>query len=119
MKKILIIEDNELNMKLFFDILTYQKFDVTKAYDGFEGYNKIKENNFDLIILDIQLPKMDGFSLLKKLFEENIKLPPVMIVSACAMDEDKIKAKQFNVVNYTTKPIDINGFISTIKNIFK
>ena len=67
MKKILIVEDNELNMKLFYDILSYSKYDVKKAYDGLEAYNIIKENNFDLIILDVQLPKMNAFELLSKL----------------------------------------------------
>lgn len=114
-KKILIIEDNELNMKLFFDILTYQKYDTEKSFDGLEAYQKIKENDYDLIILDLQLPKLDGFSLIEKLKKENIKLPPVIIVSACAMDSDKQKAKQYNINDYLTKPIDINNFIKTVK----
>jgi len=115
MKKILIVEDNELNMKLFFDILQYQKYDTDKAIDGIEGYQKIKESNYDLIILDIQLPKLDGFSLLKKLQEEKISIPPVIIASACAMDSDKLKAKQFNIDTYITKPIDINNFVKIVK----
>ncbi len=119
MKKILIVEDNELNMKLFYDILTYQKFDVEKAVDGLEAYEKIKNNNFSLIILDIQLPKLDGFSLLKKLNDEKIKLPNIIITSACAMDSDKRKAKDFGINNYLTKPIDINNFIKTVTSCFE
>lgn len=115
MKKILIVEDNELNMKLFFDILIYQKYDVDKATDGQEAYEKIKNNKYDLIILDIQLPKLDGFSLLSKLKDEKIQTPNVIITSACAMDSDKQKAKEFNIDNYLTKPIDINNFIKTVK----
>ncbi len=114
-KRILIIEDNELNMKLFYDILTYNNYDTEKSYDGLEAYNKIKENNYDLIILDIQLPKLDGFSLIEKLKKENIATPPIIIVSACAMDSDKQKAKQYDINNYLTKPIDINNFIKTVK----
>ena len=113
--KILIVEDNELNMKLFYDILEYQKYFVEKALDGLEAYEKITKNSYDLIILDIQLPKLDGFSLLKKLKEENIVLPPVIIASACAMDSDKVKAKEFGIVDYLTKPIDINNFVLTVK----
>ena len=115
MKKILIVEDNELNMKLFFDILTYQKYSPIKALDGEEAYDKIKSELFDLIILDIQLPKMTGFELLEKLKEENIAIPPVVIASACAMDEDKKKAQSYGINDYITKPIDINSFIKTIK----
>ena len=117
MKKILIVEDSELNMKLFFDILQYQNYEPDKAYDGIEGYNKIKDNDYDLIILDIQLPKMDGFSLLKKLKDENIKIPPVIVASACAMDSDKAKAKEFGVKDYITKPIDINNFVKVVKSV--
>lgn len=116
MKKILIVEDNELNLKLFDDILKYQNFKTDTATDGIQAYEKIKEKNFDLIILDIQLPKLDGFSLLGKLKEENIKLPPIIIASACAMDSDKTKAKDFGIDTYLTKPIDINNFINTVKN---
>ena len=115
MTKILVAEDNELNMKLFFDILKYQNYDVTCSFDGLEAYNKIKENKFDLIILDIQLPKLDGFSLIKKLQDEKYEMPPVIVVSACAMDEDKKKAKNYNIASYLTKPIDINIFLKTVK----
>ncbi len=116
MKKILIVEDNELNLKLFDDILKYQNYKTEKALDGIQAYEKIKKINFDLIILDIQLPKLDGFSLLEKLKKENIKLPPIIIASACAMDSDKTKAKDFGIDTYLTKPIDINNFINTVKN---
>ena len=119
MKKILIVEDNELNMKLFFDILKYQNYEPDKAYDGFEAYDKIRQNNFDLIILDIQLPKLDGFSLLEKLNNEQINIPPVIIASACAMDSDKQRAKEFGINNYITKPIDINNFIKIIQQILQ
>lgn len=116
MKNILIVEDNELNMKLFNDILEYQNYKVEKAYDGEIGYNKIKEQLYDLIILDIQLPKMDGFSLLKKLKQENINLPPIIITSACAMDSDKELAQNYGIDSYITKPIDINKFLLVVKS---
>jgi len=115
MKKILIVEDNELNMKLFVDILSFHKFETIKANDGEIAYDLIKKNEFDLIILDIQLPKLTGFELLEKLNKENFKIPPVIITSACAMDCDKQKAKEFGIEDYITKPIDINNFIKTVK----
>lgn len=115
MKRILIVEDNELNMKLFFDILKYQNYEPIKATDGTEGYEKIKSEKFDLVILDIQLPKITGFQILEKLKEEQIELPPIIIASACAMDEDKRKACLLGVNDYITKPIDINNFIKIVK----
>ena len=116
MKKILVVEDNELNMKLFYDILTYQKYDVTKVMDGLSAYEIIKNQDFDLIILDIQLPKMTGFQILEKLKEENFTLPPVIIASACAMDADKKKAQEYGIKDYITKPIDINNFVKIVKS---
>lgn len=115
MKKILVVEDNELNMKLFYDILSYQNYEVDKAFDGIEAFEKIKNNNYDLIILDIKLPKLDGFKVLEKLKKEAIKPLNIIIASACAMDIDKLKASQFGIDTYITKPIDINNFINTIK----
>ncbi len=114
MKRILVVEDNNLNMKLFYDILTYNKFVVEKAFDGIEAYKKIKEDVFDLVILDLQLPKLDGFALLEKLQKEKVRIPQIIIVSACAMDKDKNKALEFNIDTYITKPIDINNFITTV-----
>ena len=116
MKKILIIEDNELNLKLFKDILQYQNFETDTALDGVEGYEKIKNNIYDLIILDIQLPKMNGFEILEKLQKENAKTPPIIIASACAMDTDKQKALAYGIEDYITKPIDINNFIKIVKS---
>ena len=115
MKKVLIVEDNELNMKLFFDILKYQNYEPIKALDGLEAYNLIKKEAYDLIILDIQLPKLNGFELLEKLKKDNIVIPPTIIASACAMDEDKNKAKSFGIKDYITKPIDLNNFIKIVK----
>lgn len=116
MKKILIVEDNELNLKLFNDILKYQKYDTDTAKDGLEAYKKIKNLKYDLIILDIQLPKLDGFSLLEKLKKEKITLPEIIIASACAMDSDKAKAKNYNIDTYLTKPIDINNFVKIVNS---
>lgn len=113
--KILIVEDNELNMKLFYDILTFKKYDTYKAYTGLEAYEMIKNNEFNLIILDIQLPVMDGFSVLEKLKNEGVSIPKVIIASACAMDSDKLKAKEFGIENYITKPIDIKKFTALVE----
>ena len=115
MKEILIVEDNELNMKLFYDILKFQNYKPTKAMDGLEGYEKIKSKKFDLVVLDIQLPKMTGFQILEKLREEKFEFPPIIIASACAMDEDKKRAQALGVNDYITKPIDINNFMKVVK----
>ena len=119
MKKILIVEDNPVNMKLFADKKKKKNYDVTKTYDGEEAYKKIKSSAYDLMILDIQLPVLDGFSLLKKLKGENIKYPKTIIVSAFAMDKDKQTAKMLGCENYITKPIDIMNFLATVEKLAK
>ncbi len=117
MKKILIVEDNPTNMKLFADILDAKGYIVFKAYDGVEAYDKIKSGSFDLVILDIQLPKLDGFSLLRKLQCDNLNCPKTLIVSAFAMDKDKQTAKALGCENYITKPIDIVNFITIVEKL--
>lgn len=117
MTNILIIEDNEINMKLFADILEAKSYSVTKIYDGKEGYEEIKKQKYDLVILDIQLPSMNGFEILEKLYDDAIKLPKILIVSAFAMEHEIAMAKQLGVKNYLTKPIDVMNFISTVSDI--
>ena len=117
MTKVLIIEDNEINMKLFSDLLTAKGFEVDKSFDGLEGYNKIKDNKYDLLILDIQLPSLNGFQILEKLENEKIEQPKTLIVSAFAMENEINIAKQYKIESYMTKPIDIMNFISTVTRI--
>lgn len=119
MKKILIVEDNAANMKLFCDVLGYKNYSVEKATDGLEAYEKIKSMQFDLVVLDIQLPKLDGLSLLKKIKEENINRPKILVVSAFAMDKDKQNAKALGCEDYITKPIDIMNFLSCVQKLTK
>ena len=99
MKKILIVEDNELNMKLFYDILQFQKYEPIKAMDGLEGYEKIKNNKFDLVVLDIQLPKMTGFQILEKLKEENILVNVVSMPSWYLFDKQSKKYQKSILCN--------------------
>lgn len=119
MKKILVVEDNKTNMKLFCDILEYKGYRVTKCYDGQEAYHMLQKETFDLAILDIQLPMLDGFSLIKKLKKENIEMPKIIVVSAFAMDKDKQNAKMLGCQEYLTKPIDIMNFVSTVEKYTK
>ena len=117
MTNILIIEDNEINMKLFADILEAKGYSVTKIFDGKEGYEAIKKDNYDLVILDIQLPSMNGFEILEHLHDDAIELPKILVVSAFAMEHEIAMAKQLGAKNYLTKPIDIMNFIGTVSDI--
>lgn len=118
-KKILIIEDNEISMKLFADLLITKGYVVSKSYDGEEGYELLKENKFDLLLLDIQLPKMSGFELLERAEKEGLKLPKTVIVSAFATPDEINRAKFYNIKNYITKPIDVMKFIVMIDTLLE
>lgn len=111
MPKILVIEDNELNLKLMKDILEAQGYDVETASDGQDGIQKANDNEFDLILLDIQMPEVSGYDFLK----QYDKKTPVVVVSACAMDTEIEKAKALGCADYIAKPIRIVEFIATVK----
>ncbi len=111
MSKILIIEDNELNLKLMKDILISQSYEVDTAADGEEGLEKAMENDYDLILLDIQMPVVSGYDFLQ-IYD---KKTPVIVVSACAMDTEVDKAKELGCADYISKPIQIMEFLNTVK----
>ena len=112
MSKILIIEDNEMNMKLMKDVLSSQNYEVTTAQDGQQGLDIANEQEFDLILLDIQMPVVSGYDFLK-LYN---KKTPVIVVSACAMDKKKKKATELGCAGYIAKPIQIMDFLNTVKS---
>ena len=115
MAKILIAEDNESNMKLMFDILVASGFEVDKAFDGEDALQKIEQNNYELLILDIQMPKKSGYDVLK----ETKKELKVLVVSACAMEKDIVLAKNIGCIDYLTKPIQVFSFLAKVKEILK
>lgn len=113
MAKILIAEDNELNMKLVYDVLCSQNYEVDKALDGEEALEKIASNDYDLLILDIQMPKKSGYEVLKEI-KKDIK---VLVVSACAMEKDISLAKNIGCLDYLTKPVKIFDLLNKVKSI--
>ncbi len=115
MARILIAEDNESNMKLMFDVLVASGFEVEKAFDGVEALEKLSKNDYDLLILDIQMPKKSGYDVLKEI-KKNIK---VLVVSACAMEKDIALAKNIGCLDYMTKPVKIFVLLEKVKNILQ
>ena len=113
MAKILIIEDNELNLKLMKDILEAQNYEIETAADGQEGLEKATDNNYDLILLDLQMPVVSGYDFLK-IYN---KKTPVVVVSACAMETEINKALDLGCTAFIPKPIKIVEFLSAVKNI--
>ncbi len=112
MKKILIIEDDKSIAELQQDYLTMSGYEVDCAYDGEEGLQKIKEGNFDLIILDLMLPGKDGFAILKEISES--KEVPVLIVSAKDEEIYKIKGLNLGADDYITKPFSMGELVARV-----
>lgn len=115
MSKILIAEDNELNLKLMRDLLENMGHTVESAQDGEIAIQKLVENKYDLLLLDLLMPKLSGFKVLEYLKEKDIKLKTI-VVSACAMEEEIQRAKALGCVDFITKPIRINEFMSVVKS---
>ncbi len=92
-KKILLIEDDQFLHQLYSDLLKNEKYDVTGVVDGREAFEMMKKNTWDLILLDVMLPGMDGFEILDELTKSQIKLkcPVIFLTNLDASDSDKKK----------------------------
>ncbi len=115
-KTVLIVEDNELNMKLFHDLLEAHGYDTLEARDGATALNLAREHAPDLILMDIQLPKVSGLEVTRELKQDaRVAHIPVIAVTAFAMktDEDRIRAG--GCEDYIAKPISVAGFLEKIK----
>ena len=115
MKKILIVEDNLLNMELILDLLELYGHNITEAEDGIKALEHLAENKFDIILLDMQLPKMDGLEVLERIKKNPATADiPVIAVTAHAMKGSEEHFIEMGCVDYVSKPIDIHRFRALI-----
>ena len=116
-QKILIVEDNELNMKLFNDLLEAHDYETVTTRDGTKALELARDTKPDLILMDIQLPEVSGLDITKQLKAEgDLKSIPVIAVTAFAMKGDEDKIRECGCEGYISKPISISDFIETIQN---
>lgn len=116
-KTVLIVEDNILNMKLVRDVLRIDKFKSIEADNAEAGLELARLNEPDLILMDIELPGMDGLSAMRLIkADPALRHIPVLALTAYAMEDDKINAKSAGCDGYITKPINIKRFRETISN---
>jgi two-component system cell cycle response regulator DivK len=114
-KKILIVEDNELNMKLFNDLLQAHGYETLQSKDGKEALKLTRDNMPDLILMDIQLPEISGLEITRMLKEdEGLKHIPVIAVTAFAMKGDEEKIREGGCEGYIAKPISVGNFLETV-----
>ncbi|MBU2549119.1 MAG: response regulator [Proteobacteria bacterium] len=119
-KTVLIIEDNEQNIYLMDFILRNAGFEVIQARDGASGIDKALEASPDLILLDIQLPGMDGYAVAGKLREaDGLREAPIVAVTSYAMVGDKEKALAAGCTGYIEKPINPETFIAEISRFIE
>lgn len=114
--KVLIVEDNELNMKLFDDLLGAHGYLTVKTRDGTQVLELARLHKPDLILMDIQLPEVSGIDVTKWLkADEGLKHIPVIAVTAFAMKGDEEKIRQGGCEDYISKPISITEFIKVVQ----
>ncbi|PKP52625.1 MAG: response regulator [Bacteroidetes bacterium HGW-Bacteroidetes-1] len=117
--KALIIEDNEQNMYMLSFLLEKNNYDVIQAFNGIDGIKAAKERMPDVILLDIQLPEMDGYHVAQELRKRNDLLHiPIVAVTSHAMVGDKEKALESGATGYIEKPIDPDTFIPRMESFF-
>ena len=115
-KTILIVEDNDLNMKLFRDLLEAHGYDTLQTRSGEEALRLARSHHLDLIIMDIQLPEVSGLEVTRWIkSDDQIKGIPIVAVTAFAMKGDEEKIRNGGCEAYIAKPISITQFIDTVK----
>jgi two-component system cell cycle response regulator DivK len=119
-KTILVIEDNEINMKLIKTFLEIGKYRILQARDAETGLRLTREKQPDLILMDIQLPGIDGLSAGQFIkTDPDLKKIPIIAVTGHSMQQDKDEAMNIGFAGYIVKPFSVDVFLKTIANFFK
>ncbi len=113
MKKILIVEDDISIGEVERDYLEISGFEVTVKNDGLVGYQEALNNDYDLVILDVMLPNMDGFNISRELRKQ--KDMPIIMVTAKTEEIDKIRGLGLGIDDYITKPFSPNELVARVK----
>jgi DNA-binding NtrC family response regulator len=115
MSSILIIDDEKAIRKTLTEILGFEGYKIDEAADGEEGLRKFKEKNYDLILCDIKMPKVDGLEFLEKAKEINTEVP-IIIISGHGNIETAVEAVKKGAYDYISKPPDLNRLLITLRN---
>jgi two-component system, cell cycle response regulator DivK len=115
-RRILVIEDNPDNMTLIVDVLTSLNYDVLQATDGQRGVEMVDEERPDLVLMDLSLPKMDGWTATRKLkAEHDLQAIPIIALTAHAMVGDRERAIEAGCDDYVSKPINLQELAAKLK----
>lgn len=115
-KKILVVEDNELNLKLFCDLLAVHDYETEPVRDGREALARARSFQPDLIVMDIQMPHVSGLELIEQLkADEVLRTIPIMAVTAYASHGDEERIRDAGAQGYVSKPISVMRFIEAVE----
>ncbi len=115
-KKVLIVEDNELNMRLFSDLLEAHGYETFQTREGLKAIEMARKHKPDLIIMDIQLPEVSGLEVTKWIKDDaTLAKIPVVAVTAFAMKGDEKRIRDGGCEAYIAKPITVSSFLSTVR----
>ena len=116
-KTVLVVEGNELNMKLFQDLLEASGYNILQTRNGLEAIDIARAHRPDLILMDIQLPEVSGLEVTKWIKEDDdLRAIPVIAVTAFAMKGDEERIRQGGCEAYLSKPISVSTFLQTVKS---
>ena len=115
-QKILIVEDNELNLRLFCDLLRAHGFEVEPVRDGREALERAREFEPELVIMDIQMPHITGLELIEQIkADEELRPIPIMAVTAYAAKGDEERIRDAGARGYVSKPISVMKFVEAVR----
>jgi two-component system cell cycle response regulator DivK len=116
--RVLVVEDNSKNLKLVRDVLTYSGFEVIEAMSGEDGVRLAQETAPDLILMDLQLPGIDGAEALRRIRTTGNRVP-VVAVTAFAMNNDRARAFEAGFDGYVEKPISVSALSQQVSDFLK
>ncbi len=117
-KRVLVVEDNELNLKLFCDLLRAHEYVAEPVRDGREAVARARDFQPDLIVMDIQMPHVTGYDLILELkADDELKGIPVMAVTAYAGRDDEERIRAAGASAYVSKPIGLQRFMDTVQGL--
>jgi two-component system cell cycle response regulator DivK len=119
-QKILVVEDNELNLKLFCDLLRAHGFEAEPVRDGREAVERARAFVPDLIVMDIQMPWISGLELIEQMkADDGLKATPIMAVTAYAAKGDEERIRAAGAEGYVSKPISLVRFIAAVRGLLE
>jgi DNA-binding response OmpR family regulator len=118
MSRILIIEDEPALLRALADSFRFESYDVLTASDGESGYRLAKERKPDVILLDLMLPRMSGYDVSRRLREERIQTP-ILMLTARGEEEDRVAGLELGADDYVTKPFSLRELSARVRAVLR